>query len=116
MNSVLLLGSSSFTNSLRSQVRGLTSLRITSTETPSEAITIVDQLSPDIVIGDMGGKLKSAGRYIQYPHKGHAGHHTIASWWLTLLQAAGKPQDGFGMKDKNVDPECQRGPLKELLA
>ena len=71
---------------------------------------------PYIIIGDMGGKLKSAGQYIQYPHKGHDGHHTIASWWLTLLHAAGKPQDGFGMKDSRVDPEVQRGPLKELLA
>ncbi len=71
---------------------------------------------PYIVLGDMGGKLTSAGKYIQYPHKGHDGHHTIASWWLTLLHAAGKPQDGFGMKDSNVDPKCQRGPLKKLLA
>ncbi len=71
---------------------------------------------PYIVIGNMGGKLKSAGQYIQYPHKGHTGHHTIASWWLTLLHAAGKPQDGFGMKDINVDAESQRGPLNELLA
>jgi hypothetical protein len=71
---------------------------------------------PYLVIGDMGGKLKSAGQYIQYPHKGHSGHHTIASWWLTLLHAAGSPQDGFGMKDNNVDAECQRGPLSEILA
>ncbi|MBT3470526.1 MAG: DUF1552 domain-containing protein [Opitutae bacterium] len=70
---------------------------------------------PYIVIGDMGGKLKSAGQYIQYPHKGHSGHHTIASWWLTLLHAAGHLQDGFGMKDKKVDAMCQRGPLGELL-
>lgn len=71
---------------------------------------------PYIIVGDMGGKLASAGSYIQYPHKGHEGHHTIASWWLSLLHAAGKPQDGFGMKDSNVDPESQRGPLKELLS
>lgn len=71
---------------------------------------------PYIVIGDMGGKLKSAGQYIQYPHKGHKGHHTIASWWLTLLHAAGNHQDGFGMKDSKVDAACQRGPLKELLS
>ncbi|MFT5302379.1 MAG: hypothetical protein ACI9G1_001401 [Pirellulaceae bacterium] len=71
---------------------------------------------PYIVLGDMGGKLKSAGQYIQYPHKEHRGHHTIASWWLTLLHAAGQPQDGFGMKDNNVDAESQRGPLQELLA
>ena len=71
---------------------------------------------PYIVLGDMGGRLKSAGEYIQYPHKGHDGHHTIASWWLTLLEAAGKPQDGFGMMDNKVDPDVQRQPLKELLA
>jgi hypothetical protein len=70
---------------------------------------------PFVVLGDMGGKLKSAGQYIQYPHKGHTGHHTIASWWMTLLEAVGKTQDGFGMKDKNVDPQAQRSPLKELL-
>jgi hypothetical protein len=35
---------------------------------------------------------------------------------MTLLEAAGKPQDGFGMKDKNVDPEAQRSSLKELLS
>lgn len=71
---------------------------------------------PYLILGDMGGKLKSAGRYIQYPHKSHAGHHTIASWWLTLLHAAGKPQNSFGMMDNNVDADAQRGPLKELLA
>ena len=70
---------------------------------------------PFIVLGNMGGKLKSAGQYIQYPHKGHAGHHTIASWWLTLLEAAGKPQDGFGMMDNNVDPDSQKNPLGEML-
>ena len=71
---------------------------------------------PYLVIGDMGGRLKSAGQYIQYPHKGHSGHQTIASWWLTLLHATGSPQDGFGMMDKSVDGESQRSPLRELLA
>lgn len=71
---------------------------------------------PYIVLGNMGGKLKMGGRYIQYPHKGHHGHRTIASWWLTLLHAAGKPQNGFGMMDSNVDADSQRGPLNELLA
>lgn len=71
---------------------------------------------PYIILGDMGGKLRSAGRYIQYPHKGHVGHHSIASWWLTLLHAAGKPQDGFGMMDNKVDAAAQRSPLKELLS
>lgn len=70
---------------------------------------------PFVILGNMGGKLKSSGQYIQYPHKEYEGHHTIASWWLTLLHAAGKPQDGFGMKDNKVDPECQREPLTEIL-
>ena len=71
---------------------------------------------PYIVIGNMGGKLNSSGEYVQYPHKGHAGHHTIASWWLTLLHAAGSPQNGFGMKDKNVEPDAQSRPLQALLS
>ena len=71
---------------------------------------------PYIVIGNVGGKLKTAGRYIQYPGKGAAGHHTIANWWMTLLHAVGKPQDDFGMKDPNVSPADQKGPLAELLA
>ena len=70
---------------------------------------------PHLVIGNMGGKLNSVGHYIQYPHKGHVGHHTIASCWLTLLHSAGKPQQGFGMMDSKVDPKVQLGPLWELL-
>lgn len=50
MNSVLLLGNSSFTHSLRSQVRGLASLTVTITETVNEAIALTEQLSPDVVI------------------------------------------------------------------
>ena len=69
-----------------------------------------------IILRVMGGRLTSAGQYIQYPHKGNQGHHTIASWWLTLLQAAGKPQDGFGMKDNGVDAASQSSPLREILA
>ena len=71
---------------------------------------------PYIILGNMGGRLSSAGTYIQYPHKGHSGHHTIASWWLTLLHAAGRPQDGFGMMDSKVEAAVQRNPLQELLA
>ena len=33
-----------------------------------------------------------------------------------VLHAAGAPQEGFGMMDKNVDAESQRSPLTELLA
>ncbi len=70
---------------------------------------------PYIVVGNVGGKLKT-GRYLQYPGKGNAGHHTIANWWMTLLHATGQPQDDFGMKDNNVPAAAQKGPLVELLA
>jgi hypothetical protein len=71
---------------------------------------------PYIVIGDVGGKLKTTGRYVQYPGKGNAGHHTIANWWMTLLHATSQPQDEFGMKDSNVAAAAQKGPLVEFLA
>ncbi|MGD1865923.1 MAG: diguanylate cyclase domain-containing protein [Phormidesmis sp.] len=50
MNSVLLLGNSGFTTSLRSQVRGLTSLTVTTTEATTEAVSLIERLSPDVVI------------------------------------------------------------------
>ncbi|MEK6234542.1 MAG: DUF1552 domain-containing protein, partial [Planctomycetales bacterium] len=71
---------------------------------------------PYLVIGNAGGKLKTAGRYVQYPGKDSDGHHTIANWWMTLLHATGQPRDEFGMKDPNVPAAAQKGPLAELLA
>lgn len=50
MNSILLLGNSSFTTGLRSQVRGLASLTVTTATTTDEATTLIESLSPDIVI------------------------------------------------------------------
>ena len=74
---------------------------------------------PFIVLGDVGGKLNTAGRYVQYPGKAHGGvapgHHTIANWWMSLLHAVGKPTDDFGQKDNKVPGEAQKGPLAELI-
>ena len=72
-------------------------------------------IDPDKIIcggGSAGGHVAACSGVIE----GHDGHHTIASWWLTLLHAAGRSQDGFGMKDNQVDADSQRGPLQELLA
>ena len=71
---------------------------------------------PFLLLGDLGGSLKTRGRYLQYPAKDAAGHHTIANWWMTLLHAAGIPADDFGMKDPKVPAAAQKGPLPELLA
>lgn len=70
---------------------------------------------PMVVIGDMGGKLKT-GRYVDYPGYGHKGHRTTANMYLTLLHLAGATRDTFGVPDPNLKALDQTGPLSELLA
>lgn len=72
---------------------------------------------PMLVLGNMGNKLKSAGRYIAYPQYGRAGHkHTICNWFTTLCHLAGIPQDLFGQPDMALGKaKDQAGPLNELL-
>jgi hypothetical protein len=70
---------------------------------------------PMVVIGDMGGALKT-GRYVDYPGYGRKGHRTTANLYLTLLQLAGAKRDTFGMADPTLKDLDQTGPLAELLA
>lgn len=69
---------------------------------------------PMVVIGNMGGKLKS-GRYLDYPGYGRQGHRTTANLYLTLLHLAGATRDSFGMPDPSLKDLDQTGPLTELL-
>lgn len=73
---------------------------------------------PMFVLGNLGGRLKSAGRYLAYPQYGRPGHkHTICNWFTTLCHVAGFPQDLFGQPDMALGKaEDQAGPLSELLA
>tara|TARA_B110000305_G_scaffold209509_1_gene242481 strand:- start:8152 stop:8826 length:675 start_codon:yes stop_codon:yes gene_type:complete len=73
---------------------------------------------PYIVIGGSGGRLKIAGRYIQYPSYGAEGHKTIGNWWTTLLNAFGNPIDHYGNLDLNLKKNgvAQTGALSELIA
>lgn len=73
---------------------------------------------PMLVLGNMGGALKSQGRYLAYPSYGRANHrHTICNWFTTLCHLAGIPQDFFGQPDMALGKvEDQAGPLSELLA
>lgn len=68
-----------------------------------------------VVIGDMGGKLKT-GRYVDYPGYGRKGHRTTANMYLTLLHLAGATRDTFGTPDPSLKDIDQTGPLAELLA
>ena len=69
---------------------------------------------PMLVIGNMGGKLKT-GRYVDYPGYGHKGHRTTANMYVTLLQLAGSQRTSFGTPDPNLKDLDQHGPLEELL-
>lgn len=70
---------------------------------------------PMVVLGDMGGKLKS-GRYVDYPGYGQKGHRTTANMYVTLLNLAGSSRDHFGMADPNLKDFDQYGPLEELMS
>lgn len=70
---------------------------------------------PMVVIGNLGGKLKT-GRYLDYPGYGQKGHRTTANLFVTLLQLAGAQRDSFGMADPGLKDFDQHGPLSELLA
>jgi hypothetical protein len=70
---------------------------------------------PMVVLGNMGGKLKS-GRYIDYPGYGQKGHRTTANMYVTLLNIAGAQRETFGMQDPNLKDIDQHGPLEQLLA
>ncbi|QDU19777.1 DUF1552 domain-containing protein [Urbifossiella limnaea] len=70
---------------------------------------------PMVVIGDLGGKLKT-GRYVDYPGYGLPGHRTTANLYLTLLHLAGARRDTFGSADPALKDLDQTGPLAELLA
>ena len=71
---------------------------------------------PFVLIGGLAGKLKTSGRYLQYPGYQKPGHHTIANLYLTLAHAAGLKLDTWGQLDMNLDEQTQHGPLAELLA
>lgn len=72
---------------------------------------------PMVVLGNMGGRLKSTGRYLSYPRYGSAAHHhTIGNWMTTLCHVAGFPQDHFGQPDFALGKAAdQQGPLDELI-
>jgi hypothetical protein len=70
---------------------------------------------PMVVIGNMGGKLKT-GRYVDYPGYGQKGHRTTANMYVTLLQLAGPQRATFGIADPALKDLDQHGPLEELLA
>ena len=70
---------------------------------------------PFILIGDLGGRLKTRGRYLRFPWYRQPGHRTTANLFTSLLHAAGAPRDRFGLEDTSLADLDQSGPLEELL-
>jgi len=70
---------------------------------------------PVVLLGNLGGKLKS-NRYIVFPKYQAKTHRTMANLYCTLLHAAGKPRDKFGVTDPGLKDLDQSGPIGELLA
>jgi len=70
---------------------------------------------PVVLLGDLGGKLKTRGRYLQFPAYGTKAHRTMANLYCTLLHAVGKPTDKFGVPDPGLKDVNQNGVVSELL-
>lgn len=70
---------------------------------------------PVVLIGSLGGKLKTAGRYLQLPNYGTKNHRTMSNLYCTLLHAVGKPRDKFGVPDPGLRDIEQSGVIPELL-
>lgn len=70
---------------------------------------------PMVLVGNLGGRLRTGGRYLQFPRYQTAAHRTTANLFLTLLHAAGSPRDSFGVADPGLRDIDATGPLAELL-
>lgn len=71
---------------------------------------------PVVLLGNLGGKLKTNGRYLEFPCYESKNHRTMAALYCTFLHAAGKPRDKFGVADPAYKLSDQSGVVKELLA
>lgn len=73
---------------------------------------------PFMLLGGGGGRLKCAGRYIQFPAYGEKGHKTIGNWYTTILNAYGNPVEHYGNHDLHLKKNGfdQTGAIAELFS
>jgi hypothetical protein len=69
---------------------------------------------PMVLVGNLGGALR-AGRYVEYPYWGLAGHKTTGNLFTSLLGAVGDKRSYFGVSDPLLKHLDLDGPLPELL-
>lgn len=71
---------------------------------------------PVVLLGNLGGRLKTNGRFLEYPRYGVSGHKTIGTLYHSLLHAVGDTREKFGNVDLAIDKDATHGPLAEILA
>ncbi|MFT5468862.1 MAG: hypothetical protein ACI8UO_003974 [Verrucomicrobiales bacterium] len=72
---------------------------------------------PMLMLGDLSGRLKAGGRFINVPKYGSEGHRTTGGFYTALMHAIGAPVDSFGTLDSELEGVIeQRGPMPELWA
>lgn len=71
---------------------------------------------PFLLVGDLGGRLKTRGRYLNYPYYENKGGRTTANLYTTILRQVGDDRKRFGMPDPKLKHLNQDGPLEELMA
>ena len=71
---------------------------------------------PMVLVGNLGGKLKTAGRFLQFPRYKTAGHRTMTNFYIAILHAVGDTRKTFGEPDHGLKDFDTTGPLAEILA
>lgn len=71
---------------------------------------------PLILIGDLGGRLRTKNRYLRFPWYGKPGHRPLSAFYTALLHAVSDKRDHFGVPDPALEDLDQSGPLTEVLA
>ena len=71
---------------------------------------------PLVIVGNLKGKMKLGGNYVNYPGYRKPGHRTVGSLYTTFLNSVGQNQQIFGRIDPELDLKAmQTGPLSELM-
>lgn len=71
---------------------------------------------PVVLLGNLGGRLRTNGRYLEYPRYGTRGHKTIGTLYMAFLRAVGDRRERFGNVDLALNADSTGGPLTDILA
>ena len=71
---------------------------------------------PLVIVGNLKGKMRLGGQYVNFPGYGKPGHRTVGCLYNSFLRSVGTKQEMFGSIDPDLDLQAmQTGPLTELM-